>query len=228
LFRQALAPIHPDGWRFIAIFAVASVVLYVLWHPLGWIGLAATLWCAYFFRDPWRVTPVREGLVVAPADGVIVEIGRAPPPRELEMGDAPMLKIGIFLNVLDVHVNRMPMGGRVARRVYTRGKFVSANLDKASADNERNAIRLGTGAGGDIAVVQIAGLVARRIVCTVDAGEEVIAGQRFGLIRFGSRTDLYLPPQWAALAVVGQRAVGGETVLADARATEPPRHGREH
>jgi len=144
------------------------------------------------------------------------------------MGDAPMLKIGIFLNVLDVHVNRMPMAGRVARRVYTRGKFVSANLDKASLDNERNAIRLAVGAGGDVAVVQIAGLVARRIVCTAEAGDEVIAGQRFGLIRFGSRTDLYLPPQWTALAVVGQRAVGGETVLADAHAAEPPRQGREH
>jgi phosphatidylserine decarboxylase len=144
------------------------------------------------------------------------------------MGEAAMLKIGIFLNVLDVHVNRMPMGGRVARRVYTKGKFFNASLDKASVDNERNAIRLGTGDGADIAVVQIAGLIARRIVCTVEAGDEVIAGQRFGLSRFGSRTDLYLPPHWAALAVVGQRAVGGETVLADARAAEPPRHGREH
>ncbi len=228
MFRQALAPIHPDGWRFIAIFAVASALLFWLAQPLGWLGLAATLWCAYFFRDPWRVTPVRDGLVVAPADGLVVEVGRAPPPRELDMGEASMLKIGIFLNVLDVHVNRMPMSGRVVRRIYTPGKFLSANLDKASADNERNAIRLGTGGGTDIAVVQIAGFVARRIVCDLAAGQDVVAGQRFGLIRFGSRTDLYLPPHWAALAVVGQRAVGGETVLADARAEEAPRQGREH
>ena len=228
MLRQVLAPIHPDGWRFVAIFAAASAALYWLAHPLGWIGLVATLWCVYFFRDPWRVTPLRDGLVVAPADGRIVSIGRATPPRELELGEAPMLRIGIFLNVLDVHVNRMPMGGRIVRRVYTPGKFVNASLDKASEDNERMAIRLRTTEDADIAVVQIAGLIARRIVCQVDAGQDVVAGQRFGLIRFGSRTDLYLPPHWTPLAIVGQRAVGGETVLADARATEPPRHGTEH
>jgi phosphatidylserine decarboxylase len=228
VLRQVLAPIHPDGWRFIAIFAVASVVLYWLAHPLGWLGLVATLWCAYFFRDPWRVTPLREGLVVAPADGVVVAVGRAPPPKELELGEAPMLHIAIFLNVLDVHVNRMPMSGRIVRRVYTPGKFLNASLDKASEDNERMAIRLATREGADIAVVQIAGLIARRIVCEVDAGRDVIAGQRFGLIRFGSRTDLYLPLAWTPFAIAGQRAVGGETVLADARAREAPRQGTEH
>jgi phosphatidylserine decarboxylase len=228
VLRQVLAPIHPDGWRFIAIFAVASVVLYWLAHPLGWLGLVATLWCAYFFRDPWRVTPLREGLVVAPADGVVVAVDRAPPPKELEMGDAPMLRIAIFLNVLDVHVNRMPMSGRIAKRVYRPGKFLNASLDKASADNERMAIRLLTREGANIAVVQIAGLIARRIVCEVDAGQDVAAGQRFGLIRFGSRTDLYLPLDWTPFAIAGQRAVGGETVLADARAREAPRQGTEH
>ncbi len=176
-----------------------ACLLYWLARPLGWIGFAATAWCVYFFRDPWRVTPDRAGLVVAPADGRIVAVDRAPPPPELEMGDTPMLRIGIFLNILDVHVNRMPMTGRITKRVYRKGKFFNASLDKASAENERMAVRVATAAGADIAVVQIAGLVARRIVCTVDAGEDVIAGQRFGLIRFGSRTDLYLPPAWAAL-----------------------------
>jgi phosphatidylserine decarboxylase len=228
VLRQVLAPIHRDGWRFIAIFAVATVVLYFIAHPLGWLGLVATLWCAYFFRDPWRVTPTRDGLVVAPADGVVVAVGRALPPRELDLGEAPMLRIGIFLNVLDVHVNRMPMGGRIVKRVYSPGTFVNASFDKASEENERMAIRLHTKEGADIAVVQIAGLIARRIVCDVDVGHDVIAGQRFGLIRFGSRTDIYLPPHWTALAITGQRAVGGETVLADARATEPPRQGTEH
>jgi phosphatidylserine decarboxylase len=228
VLRQALAPIHPDGWRFIAIFAVATAVLYWIAYPLGWIGLVATLWCVYFFRDPWRVTPTRGGLVVAPADGVVVSIGPALAPKELELGAAPMLRIGIFLNVLDVHVNRMPMGGHIVKRVYTKGKFVNASLDKASEDNERMAIRLRTQEDADIAVVQIAGLIARRIVCHAEVGQDFVAGERFGLIRFGSRTDLYLPPHWTPLAIVGQRAVGGETVLADARLSEAPRQGLEH
>lgn len=228
MLRQVFAPIHPDGWRFIAIFAVASLLLYWIAHPLGWLGLVATLWCAFFFRDPWRVTPMRPGLVVAPADGRIVAVDAAPPPPELEMGNAPMLRIGIFLNILDVHVNRMPIGGRIAKRVHHAGKFLNASLDKASEENERMSIRLATETGSDIAVVQVAGLVARRIVCTVDAGDEVIAGQRFGLIRFGSRTDVYLPAAWTSLAIVGQRAVGGETVIADARSDERPRQGVEH
>ena len=228
MLRQVLAPIHPDGWRFIAIFAVVSLVLYWIAHPLGWLGFIATAWCAYFFRDPWRVTPTRPGLVVAPADGRIVAVGAAAPPPELEMGSAPMLRIGIFLNIFDVHVNRMPIGGRVIKRAYRDGKFLNASLDKASEENERMAFRVATSAGADIAVVQVAGLVARRIVATVDAGDEVITGQRFGLIRFGSRTDVYLPAAWTSLAIVGQRAVGGETVIADARSDERPRQGMEH
>jgi phosphatidylserine decarboxylase len=228
LLRTVLAPIHPDGWRFIAIFAVATVLLWLIAHPLGWLGLVATLWCVYFFRDPWRVTPIGPSLVVAPADGVIASVGRAVPPPELEMGSVPMLRIGIFLNVLDVHVNRMPMGGHVVKRVYHSGKFLNASLDKASEDNERMAIRLRTSDGAELAVVQIAGLIARRILCQVEAGQDVIAGQRFGLIRFGSRTDVYLPAEWSACAVVGQRAVGGETVIADAALREPARTGLEH
>ncbi len=226
--RQILAPIHPDGWRFIAIAVLLTALLFWLAAPLGWLGVIGTLWCAYFFRDPWRVTPLRDGLVIAPADGRVVSLGPAAPPAELGLGDAPMQRIGIFLNVLDVHVNRMPMGGRVVKRAYHAGKFLNASLDKASAENERMAIRLETREGADIAVVQIAGLVARRIVCSVEEGQEVVAGQRFGLIRFGSRTDVYLPAGWAALALVGQRVVGGETVIADARAQEPPRRGVTH
>jgi len=228
VLRQVLAPIHPDGWRFVAIFAVVTALLFWVAAPLGWIGVVGTLWCLYFFRDPWRVTPLRDGLVVAPADGRVVAVGPAVPPAELGMGDAPMQRIGIFLNVLDVHVNRMPMAGRVVKRAYHAGKFLNASLDKASAENERMAIRLATASGADLAVVQVAGLVARRIVCTVDEGQEVVAGQRFGLIRFGSRTDVYLPEAWSVLALVGQRVVGGETVVADALAQEPLRRGVTH
>lgn len=228
MLRQVLAPIHPDGWRFIAIAAVLTALLFWLAQPLGWLGVIGTLWCAYFFRDPWRVTPLRDGLVIAPADGRVVSTEPALPPPELGLGDAPMTRIGIFLNVLDVHVNRAPMAGRVVKRVYHAGKFFNASLDKASEENERMAIRLTTTESADIAVVQIAGLVARRIVCTLAEGQEVIAGQRFGLIRFGSRTDVYLPTGWAVLALPGQRVVGGETVIADARSQEPPRRGVSH
>jgi len=226
VLRQVLAPIHPDGWRFIAIALVATAVLFWIYDPLGWIGVVGTAWCVYFFRDPWRVTPEREGLVIAPADGLVVSVGPAVPPPELEMGTAPMTRIGIFLNVFDVHVNRVPMTGRVAKRVYHPGKFFNASLDKASEENERMAIRIATNEGPDIAVVQVAGLVARRIVCTVSEGDALIAGQRFGLIRFGSRTDVYLPPAWTPFAIVGQRVLGGETVVADCRSQEPPRTGR--
>jgi phosphatidylserine decarboxylase len=224
LLKHVLAPIHTDGWRFIAIFAVVTLVLFWVAAPLGWLGLVATAWCVYFFRDPWRVTPQRAGLVLAPADGAIVTIGEAVPPIELGMGEAPLRRIGIFLSIFDVHVNRSPMAGRVSKLAYRKGKFLNASLDKASEENERMAIRLAT-AEGDIAVVQIAGLVARRIVSTLTEAQEVIAGQRIGLIRFGSRTDVYFPLSWSVLAIAGQRAIGGETVLADVRADEPARHG---
>ena len=228
MLRQVLAPIHPVGWRFVAAAVVLALVLFWVWQPLGWLGVVGALWCAYFFRDPWRVTPTRDGLVIAPADGLVVSVGPAAPPAELGMGDALMTRIGIFLNVLDVHVNRMPMSGRVVSLAYHAGKFLNASLDKASEQNERMAIRVATREGPDIAVVQIAGLIARRIVCTVLEGQDVIAGQRFGLIRFGSRTDVYLPPEWAPLVIEGQRVVGGETVIADAVAREAPRQGRAH
>lgn len=228
MWRQALAPIHPDGWRFIAIAGVLTALLFWVWQPLGWTGAVATLWCAYFFRDPWRVTPMRPGLVMAPADGLVVSVADAVPPAELGLGGEPMQRIAIFLNVLDVHVNRMPMGGRIVKLAYHKGKFLNASLDKASEENERMAIRLATSEGIDIAVVQIAGLIARRIVCHVGESQEVTAGQRFGLIRFGSRTDLYLPRHWTVFAIRGQRVLGGETVVADARADELPRQGVMH
>jgi len=225
-------PLHPDGWRFVAGFAVATLVLLLIWPPLGWLALLLTLWCAYFFRDPWRVTPQRAGLAISPADGRVVSVGPAVPPPELGMGDRPMLRIGIFLNVFDVHVNRIPVGGRVKLMSYRKGKFVNASLDKASVDNERMAIRLSPAgedaAAGDVGVVQIAGLIARRIVCDLREGEEVVVGQRFGLIRFGSRTDLFLPEGWVPLVIVGQTAIGGETLIADRRAQEPPRLGIAH
>lgn len=227
MLQYVLAPIHKDGWRFIAIFAVVTAILWWLWSPLGWLGLIATAWCVYFFRDPWRVSPYRAGLVLSPADGRIIIVDEAVPPPELGLGAAPMQRIAIFMSVFDVHVNRAPMAGRVARLAYTEGKFVNASFDKASVDNERMAIRLTT-AQGDIGVTQIAGLIARRIVTTLREGQEVIAGQRIGLIRFGSRAEVYLPAGWAVLAIVGQRAIGGETVLADAQAQEPPRGGTEH
>ena len=227
MLQYVLAPIHKDGWRFIAIFAAVTAILWWLWSPLGWLGLIATAWCVYFFRDPWRVSPYRAGLVLSPADGRIIIVDEAVPPPELQLGIAPMQRIAIFMSVFDVHVNRAPMAGRVARLAYTEGKFVNASLDKASIDNERMAIRLTT-PQGDIGVTQIAGLVARRIVTALREGQEVIAGQRIGLIRFGSRAEVYLPSGWAVLAIVGQRAIGGETVLADAQTQEPPRRGTEH
>jgi phosphatidylserine decarboxylase len=229
MLKSVLAPIHPDGWRFIAAALVVALVLFLLGvAPLGWLALVVAAWITYFFRDPWRVTPSRAGLVVSAADGVVVAADRVPPPKELEMGEAPMTRIGVFLNVFDVHVNRIPLGGRVKTLAYTKGKFFNANLDKASEENERMAIRIATPEGPDVAVVQIAGLIARRIVCTLIEGQEVATGERLGLIRFGSRTDVYLPADWAPLVVKGQRVIGGETVIADAASREPQREGRSH
>jgi phosphatidylserine decarboxylase len=236
LIREVLVPIHPDGWKFIALFAAVTLVLFLVFPPLGWIALMATLWCVYFFRDPWRVTPLRAGLVVSPADGRIVSIAPAVPPAELGMGPAPMMRIGIFLNVFDVHVNRIPLGGRIVKLAYHKGKYLNASLDKASDENERMAIRIAPAdaapgappGSGDMAVVQIAGLVARRIRCDLREGEDVITGQRFGIIRFGSRTDVYLPAGTVPMVVVGQHTIGGETVIGDSRSNEPPRRGIAH
>jgi|SRR5438552_2951036 len=229
MLRSVLAPIHPDGWRFIAAATLVALLLFWLGvASLGWLALALAAWIAYFFRDPWRVTPGRAGLVVSAADGVVVAVDRVPPPKELEMGEAPMTRISVFLNVFDVHVNRVAFGGRVKKLVYTKGKFFNASLDKASEENERMAIRITSVEGPDVAMVQIAGLIARRIVCTLNEGQEVATGERLGLIRFGSRTDVYLPAEWSPLVMKGQRVIGGETVIADAGSREPQREGRLH
>ena len=212
--RSQLSPIHPQGYPFIGGFALASLILFLLWAPLGWLGTLATLWCIYFFRDPVRTTPLREGLVIAPADGRISRVVNAVPPQELGLSDKPLPRISIFMSVFDCHVNRSPVSGRIERMVYRAGKFISADLDKASEDNERNAFVIAT-ARARIGVVQIAGLVARRIVPFVQTGQPIAAGDRIGMIRFGSRVDVYLPEGGRVLAAEGQTAIAGETVLAD-------------
>jgi phosphatidylserine decarboxylase len=221
--RKQLAPIHPEGYPFIGGFALASLILFWLWGPLGWLATLATLWCAYFFRDPPRVTPVRDGIVVAPADGRVSQIGNAVPPRELGLGERPLPRVSVFMSVFDCHVNRSPVAGRIERIVYRAGKFLSADLDKASEDNERNAFVIATDGGARIAAIQIAGLVARRIVPFAREGETVGAGQRIGMIRFGSRVDVYLPEGTGVLVAEGQTAIAGETVLADLKAAEAGR-----
>ena len=212
--RGQVPPIHPEGYPFIGGFALASLVLFWIWTPLGWLATVMTIWCALFFRDPKRVTPVREGIVVAPADGRISLVVEAIPPIELGLGNAPLPRISIFMSVFNCHVNRSPASGRIERIVYRPGKFINAELDKASEDNERNSLVIVT-PGGRVGVVQIAGLVARRIVSFVREGQALTAGERFGLIRFGSRLDVFLPPGAKPLVAEGQTAVAGETVLAD-------------
>jgi phosphatidylserine decarboxylase len=220
-----LVPLHPEGWRFVALFALVTVVLFWIWAPFGWIGLVATLWCAFFFRDPARATPDRAGLMVSPADGVVTMIAQVPPPPELNMGDAPMTRVSVFMNVFNVHVNRVPIAGTVVDKVYTPGQFLNASLDKASVFNERTAVRLKMQDEREIAFVQIAGLVARRIRCDAERNQSYKTGERFGLIRFGSRVDIYLPEGVAPLVVTGQIAVAGETILADLASSEPARQG---
>jgi phosphatidylserine decarboxylase len=223
---DGIVPVHSEGYRFLAIGAGIALVLFWLWPPLAWLAVLATAYVAYFFRDPPRVTPLREGLVVAPADGRISAIERVRPPAELGLGDAPRLRISTFLSVFDVHINRAPVAGRITRSVYVPGTFLNAALDKASEENERRALVIATAGGAEVGVVQIAGLIARRIVTFAKEGDSVGIGERFGLIRFGSRVDLYLPPGQGALVAVGQRAVGGETVFADLKSDEAEREAR--
>jgi phosphatidylserine decarboxylase len=218
--RSQLAPIHPEGYPFVGVAALVSLVLLWMWPALGWLAVFATVWCAYFFRDPKRVTPVREGIVVAPADGRVSQIANVMPPPELSLGERPLPRISIFMSVFDCHVNRSPVAGRIERIVYHAGKFLSADLDKASEDNERNAFVIATGAGQRFGVIQIAGLVARRIVPFVREGEAIAAGQRIGMIRFGSRVDVYLPEGARPLVAEGQTSIAGETVLADLKSAD--------
>lgn len=221
-----IKPMHPEGWRFVAIFGAITAVLFFVWDPLGWIGLGLTVWCYYFFRDPIRSVPLDEGLIVSPADGVISLIERAVPPEELGMGPEALLRVSVFMNVFNCHVNRMPVAGQIAAIAYRPGKFLNASLDKASSDNERNSLAIRMADGRKVAVVQIAGLVARRIVCFTRVGQTLRMGDRFGLIRFGSRLDVYLPEGVEPQVALGQTMVAGETVIADLTRALPARLAR--
>ncbi|MCC5958281.1 MAG: phosphatidylserine decarboxylase [Rhodobacteraceae bacterium] len=223
MLSTVVKPIHKEGYKFIPVFAAVTLVLFLIWQPLGWVGVGLTVWCYYFFRDPDRQTPVREGLLVSPADGVISLIEPAVPPAELEMGDQPLTRVSVFMNVFNCHVNRAPIAGRVDKIAYRPGKFLNASLDKASVDNERNSMALEMADGRKIAVVQIAGLVARRILCEVEEGQMLDTGTRFGMIRFGSRVDVYLPDGVEPLVALGQTMISAETVIADLSSTEPRR-----
>jgi phosphatidylserine decarboxylase len=224
---QIAAPVHREGLRFVAIFAAVTLVLFWLGVSfLGWIGVILTAWCAYFFRDPERATPLREGLVISPADGRVSAVESVIPPPELDLDRDPVTRISIFMNVFDVHINRSPVDARIARMAYVPGLFVNADLDKASQDNERQALTLELASGARLGVVQIAGLVARRIVKFAEEGDRLVAGQRFGLTRFGSRVDIYLPKSVNSFVSVGQRTIAGETVLADLNSNETERAAR--
>ena len=221
-----IKPMHPEGRKFVAIFAAISVILALIWEPLGWLGLGLTVWCYYFFRDPKRATPTRDGLVISPADGIVSLIEKAVPPAELGMSDAPLTRVSVFMSVFNCHVNRAPIGGTVKAIAYRPGKFFNASMDKASSDNERNSLCIEMEDGRQIAVVQIAGLVARRIVCFTSEGSALKTGERFGLIRFGSRLDVYLPDGVHPMVNLGQTMGAGETVLADLTSKEDARVAR--
>jgi phosphatidylserine decarboxylase len=220
---NAFVPIHRDGHKFIAIAALITLILFLVAPPLGWIGVIATALCAYFFRDPDRIMPSRPGAVVSPADGKIAALAEVVPPRELALGDEKLVRVSVFLSVLDVHIVRTPVAGRISRSVYVPGKFLNAELDKASEENERQALVVETGEGRKFGLMLIAGLIARRIVTFAGEGASVAAGERIGLIRFGSRVDVYLPAGAEVLVSVGQTAIGGETVLAELAAPRPAR-----
>ncbi len=223
---DTLAPVHSDGHKFVGAGALAALLFFVLWPPLGWILAGITAWIVYFFRDPARVTPMRDGLVISAADGKISSIDKVRPPPELALGPQERVRISTFLSIFDVHIQRAPVSGRIVRSIYIPGAFLNAALDKASEENERRAIVIEMPGGGEIGVVQIAGLVARRIVTFSREGDSLAAGQRYGLIRFGSRVDVFLPPGAQPLVSVGQRAIAGETVFADLKSAEPEREAR--
>ena len=213
--RFILPPIHPEGWRFVAVFAAVTLLMWTVAKPVGVVCLALTVWCYFFFRDPQRAVPAGDSLVLSPADGIVSKIADVVPPKEIEMGDEPMTRVSIFMSVFSVHVNRAPMSGKITKMHYRPGAFVDVSLDKESENNERQELAMETVTGDKIAFVQIAGLVARRIVTFVKEGDQLKAGERFGLIRFGSRLDVYLPKGVAPQVMEGQTAIAGETVLAD-------------
>ncbi len=212
--REGIPDVHREGWPFIALTLAFALVLLPLFQPGFWLLVILAGWMTIFFRNPVRAVPVGQGLVVSPADGRVEPIVRVPPPPELGLGDKPLTRVSVFMNVFDCHINRAPVGGRVERVAYKPGKFVSADLDKASDDNERNSVVIQTDAGLLLGVVQIAGLVARRIVCWTREGRHLDPGERFGMIRFGSRLDVYLPEGSTVAVSPRQRAVSGETILA--------------
>ncbi|MBW8308377.1 MAG: phosphatidylserine decarboxylase [Candidatus Paracaedibacteraceae bacterium] len=224
---SVFAPIHKDGMKFVLIFAVISILLYSFSHALGVIGFILTGWCIYFFRIPKRVTPIRDGLIISPADGIVSLITDVVPPKEYDIGTEPLTRVSVFLNVFDVHVQRTPIAGTIEKIIYHPGKFVNASLDKASEDNERQTIVIHNGKF-KIACTQIAGLVARRILCQTSEGKAMKAGELYGLIRFGSRVDVYLPKGVVPQVIIGQRMIGGETILADVMSTEAARQGSSH
>jgi len=225
-FADLFVPIHRDGHKFLGVGLGLTLLGFLIWSPLGWIFLLATLWLAYFFRDPDRVTPLRDGLVIAPADGKIASIEKVPSPPELALEGGERVRVSIFLSIFDMHVNRSPVAGRITRSVYVPGSFLSAANDDASEENERRALVIETPSGIEIAVLQIAGMITRRIITFAGEGDTVGVGQRFGLIRFGSRVDVYLPLGKHPLVSVGQRMVAGETVIADLKSDEPEREAR--
>lgn len=224
--KTILAPIHPAGWPFIALFAALTIFAMAFSPFLGFVGIILTSWCVYFFRNPRRVTPLREGLIISPGDGIISKIAKAIPPQELKWTKKSLTRISIFLNVFDVHVNRIPVDGVISKIHYHPGKFFNASLDKASEFNERNSLLIRTPEGQEIVVVQIAGLIARRILCEVKDGQEVKAGETFGIIRFGSRVDVYLPEGIHPQVIEGQRMIGGETIMADLNSQAPQAVGK--
>ena len=225
MFRIPFINVRPEGHLFIVIFVVVAIVFFTVAQWLGFIGIILVGWCIYFFRDPDRVTPIEDGLIISPADGVIQMVGDAAPPPELDMGEVPMRRVSIFMNVFDCHVNRIPIDGKIIKNSYRPGKFLNASLDKASEDNERRSLVIRTEKGVKVVFVQIAGLVARRIVCWVDEGETLKVGERYGMIRFGSRIDVYLPKGTRLIAIPGQRAIAGETPIAQLDNSEEDQQG---
>ena len=213
--EEVLVPVHPAGWPFIFTFVVSSILITMFWPPFILPGVLLSLWCVYFFRNPVRTTPVTENFVVAPADGRVLSIGEASLPEDLDLPDGEWRRVAIFMNVFDVHVNRAPVAGHVTATSYHKGAFLNASLDKASEANERQNIVMETSAGQLVGIVQIAGLVARRILLEAGVGDRLAVGQQFGIIRFGSRVDLWLPASTPVLVMPGQRTVAGETVIAD-------------
>ena len=228
MFRMRFINIRPEGHLFIVIFVVVATILFTVAQWLGFVGVILVGWCIYFFRDPDRVTPLENGLIISPADGVIQMVGDAALPPELDMGDALMRRVSIFMDVFDCHVNRIPINGEIVKNSYRSGKFLNASLDKASEDNERRSLVIKTEKGIEVTFVQIAGLIARRIVCWTDKGQSLRAGERYGMIRFGSRVDVYLPKGTRILAIPGQRAVAGETPIAQLENSEEDQKGEWH